>query len=194
MEPDKLDRRVQRSRELLNAALIDLLHEKRYDLITVQAIIDRANVSRSTFYLHYQDKDDLLASNFEHVLDDLNHHQPALASGELRLLPVLELFRHVQGHRVLYQAIVGGRGMDVLFKAGRAYWARNIEQVVKTLSADASPSPVPLPILTNYITGAFLTLLNWWLDNNLPYPPERMAELFKQLVMPGVRAAVAPAE
>lgn len=180
MAADQLDRRAQRSRELLTAAFIELLEKQRYDLISVRDIITRAKVSRSTFYLHFQDKDDLLASNFTHVLSQL-YHQSSAAQPDLRLLPALEIFRHVQAHRTLYESVVGGRGLEVLFKAGRDYWGK---QLAQTLSA----STVPLPILIDYVTGSLMTLLKWWLDNRLPYPPERMAAMFEELVMPGVRS------
>ncbi len=65
------DRRTQRTRQALSHALIALIQEKRYDAITVQDICDRANVGRSTFYAHYQDKDDLLASNFQQMMESL---------------------------------------------------------------------------------------------------------------------------
>ena len=54
----KTDRRVQRTRELLQKALIALISERRYDAITIQDIVDRANVGRTTFYLHYSSKDE----------------------------------------------------------------------------------------------------------------------------------------
>ncbi len=184
MVTDQLDRRAQRSRELLTAALTELLQEQRYDLISVRDIITRAKVSRSTFYLHFQDKDDLLASSFTTVLGQLYHQSPD-ARFDLRLLPALEMFRHVQAHRALYESVVGGRGMEVLFKAGRDYWGKTIEATI-----DAANASVPVPILITYVTGAFLNLLKWWLDNRLPYPPERMAAMFEELVMPGVRAAL----
>src|SRR5690242_13310 len=59
------DRRIQRTRQLLLDSLIQLILEKGYESITVQDIIDRANVGRSTFYSHFQDKEDLLLSGFE---------------------------------------------------------------------------------------------------------------------------------
>jgi AcrR family transcriptional regulator len=69
----KADRRSQRTRQLLSAALIELMLEKRYDDISVQDIIERANVGRSTFYAHYLDKEDLLVGDFTRVLDALSH-------------------------------------------------------------------------------------------------------------------------
>ena len=71
MKNDNIDRRVQRTRQLLNEALMALIVEKGYDAITVQNLIDRANLGRSTFYAHYQDKDDLLLSGMEEVVHSL---------------------------------------------------------------------------------------------------------------------------
>src|SRR5258708_25793967 len=58
----KADRRVQRTRELLQKALIDLISECDYAAITIQDIVDRANVARTTFYVHFNSKDDLFMS------------------------------------------------------------------------------------------------------------------------------------
>src|SRR6185436_15529305 len=60
MEHGPKDRRIRRSQLLLQNALLALLKEKRYEDISVQDIIERADVARSTFYVHYVDKDDLL--------------------------------------------------------------------------------------------------------------------------------------
>src|SRR3954467_8818375 len=74
MRNTKADRRSERTRQLLNGALIELMLEQRYDEITVQDIIDRANIGRSTFYAHYLDKEDLMVSGFTRVLDTLSEH------------------------------------------------------------------------------------------------------------------------
>ena len=71
MQTQRVDRRVQRTRQLLNRALMELIVEKGYDSVTVQDIIDRANLGRSTFYAHYQDKDDLLFSGIDEVVHSL---------------------------------------------------------------------------------------------------------------------------
>src|SRR5215212_4388 len=107
MKSNKGDRRSQRTRQLLSAALLALMLEKRYDAITVQDIIDRANVGRATFYAHYFDKEDLLMSDITRVLDELSGHVVAGAPGTPRPLPRLTaFFRHVQEHQTLYQALV----------------------------------------------------------------------------------------
>jgi hypothetical protein len=81
----------------------------------------------------------------------------------------------------------------LLFKKGQTYLSRNIEQQLVSLAPQHDLS-VPLSILSNYLAGTLLTLLKWWLDNNMPYTPQRMDEIFQQLVMPGVREVVRGSE
>ena len=71
------DRRVQRTRRLLHKALMSLILEKKYESITVQEILDRADVGRSTSYMHFQDKDELLFSGFQYLQGFLESVQAA---------------------------------------------------------------------------------------------------------------------
>ncbi len=73
---DKNDRRSQRTRQLLSEALVQLIREKDYNTITVNDIIERANVGRSTFYAHYHDKDDLFLGELDRVIEVLSQRIP----------------------------------------------------------------------------------------------------------------------
>lgn len=188
MRNTKDDRRSQRTRELLSRALIDVMQQKRYDEITVQDIIDRANVGRSTFYAHYGDKDDLLVSNFARVLDALTEQlgrPDAAAAG--RLTP---LFEHVQGHRPLYRALVRGGGIDLLFKKGRAHLRASVEQRLAVLQPAGAVGAAPLGLVADFVAGALFNLVMWWMEQGAQYTPAQMDELFQRLVMPGVHAAL----
>jgi len=182
------DRRAQRTRHTLSHALVALIQEQRYDAITVQDICDRANVGRSTFYAHYQDKDDLLASNFSEVMKNLS--QPFTERDGQLIFPLAPLFEHTQGHQELYKALHWGGGIDVLLRAGQKQWGQQIEQYMEALLQDGRQPVVPIPVIAAYMAGSLQTLLFWWLDRKMPYSPERMDELFQQLVMPGVNAAL----
>src|ERR687893_2956576 len=94
---EKSDRRSRRSRRLIVDALLALMQEKRYDRITVQEIIDRADVGRSTFYAQFRNKEDVLVSEIERVLG-LLHEERRASEGDpaVHLLPGAEFFRHVQ--------------------------------------------------------------------------------------------------
>jgi AcrR family transcriptional regulator len=191
MRNTKADRRSERTRQLLNGALIELMLEQRYDEITVQDIIDRANIGRSTFYAHYLDKEDLLVSGFTRVLDTLSEHPHQRDSGADQAPPSLvRFFQHVQSNHQLYKALVRGGGIDRLFKKSHQYMRRNIEQHLAELIPPGQPPAAPLPMVADYLAGAILSMLTWWLDNEMPYTPEQMDALFQQLVRPGVQATL----
>jgi len=182
------DRRSERTRQLIAHALITLMLEKSYNAITVQDIVERANVGRSTFYAHYADKDTLLSSELERLVRQLNHNIRHDNPDDHALLPSLELFRHIQQNYQLYKAFaVWGRDLDFPARTLQIHLSASIEQQLESFGHSLS---TPLPIVATYLAGAFLTLLKWWLDNNMVYSPERMDEMFRQLVMPGVQAAL----
>jgi AcrR family transcriptional regulator len=191
MRNTKVDRRSERTRQLLSAALIELMLEQRYDEITVQDIIDRANVGRSTFYAHYVDKEDLLVSGFTRALDMLSQHPQQLAGGDQQALPSLaRFFQHVQEHVQLYKALVRSGGVERLLKKSHQHMRRNIELHLARLIPATQDSSVPLPLVADYLAGTVFNMLTWWLDNDMPRTPEQMDALFQQLVRPGVEATL----
>src|SRR5215510_7441366 len=86
----KTDARVRRTRDALGDALIALMQEKAFDTITVQDVLDRAHVSRSTFYAHYSDKDDLLMSDAEEFFEAISTALSAHGDKSDRVFPVQE--------------------------------------------------------------------------------------------------------
>ncbi len=191
MKEEKLDRRVQRTRKLLEEALVTLIEQKGYDAITVQDIIDEANLGRSTFYTHYIDKDDLLKRSMSGLVHSMMGHLGRSDTPEDehrgRLLSTLPLFRHVKKRYRLYKAMLGGRGIDMVIKAVRHHLAEHIqEQIEKT---DPKKDAVPPPVTAAFLAGAVLTLLTYWLDNKMPYTAEEMDTMFQRLTDPDIREA-----
>ena len=178
------DRRSLRTQKALIDALIELLAVKRYDEISINEIIDRANVGRSTFYSHYQAKDDLLKSGFERVLDLLIQHISIGEADQGLHLDTTPFFRHAQGHYEIYRTLVWGSGFDVLTKGGlEALSTKFQERFMRLLSGKPEP-PIPLAVLSYSMAGTLLILLKWWLDKKMPYSPEYMDGIYQQLVMP----------
>ena len=189
MKQQKQDRRSQRTYQLVNAALMELLLEKRYETITVQDILDRANIGRSTFYSHYFDKEDVLESIAEQMLAGFSQQVQQTEAGRA-IVPSLALFRHVQHQHQLFQVLLRGRGEEVLWKAGQALLSRNIEQALKALYVGKRAPRIPLAVVAQYLAGAFLNLLKWWLEAEMPYTAEQMDDMFQQLALPGLWATV----
>src|SRR5215208_6055596 len=178
---DKQDRRSQRTRHLLGAALVELIREKDYSSITVSDIIGRANVGRSTFYAHYRDKDALFVGELDRVIEVLSQHLPG--QEEIPFFPSLGLFRHVGEEFELYKALLWTPGIDLLIKHLQKSISQRVEHGLQTSERKFD---VPNPVLASFIAGSFLTLLKWWLENKMIYSPEQMDEIFKKLALSGI--------
>lgn len=191
---EKSDRRSRRSRRLIADALLALLQEKRYDRITVQEIIDRADVGRSTFYAQFHNKEAVLESELERVFDLLHEQQLAFAQeSSNHLLPTLGLFRHIQETQSFYPALIRGLASDPHEQAVHRS-LRDLAMRQLAHAAGSAPLAVPAEIVADYLAGSLLTLAHWWLDHGSAYTPEQMEVVFQQLVMPGVRAVLANRE
>ena len=191
MDDELTDRRVRRTRQALHQALMELILEKRYDKITVQDIIDRADVGRSTFYAHFLDKEDLLVQGLALFSDELTAHLAASDhEGEEadHVLHSLIFFRHAHAHHDLYKAMQEGGGVDVIMEAGRQHLAQDIQKHLDAMFPEQLQPDVPLPVITSFVTGAMLSVLMWWLDAGRPYPPEEINAMFQRLAMGGVES------
>src|SRR6478752_799045 len=91
----KLDARVRKTRDALGDALVELMQEKPFDSITVQDVLDRAHVGRSTFYSHFSDKDDLQMSDADEFFEGLAMALSVHGDKSERVFPVEEFFQHV---------------------------------------------------------------------------------------------------
>ena len=169
MKQQKTDRRSQRTYRLVSSAFAELVGEKPYDEILVQDILDRANIGRTTFYAHYFDKEDVLNSIIEQELERLTR-QLAHAVARQRVLPSLELFEHVyHSENQPFRALMRSRAGEFLWEALQAALCRAIEPALSTLCAEKRSPPIPLPVVSQYLAGALLTLLKWWVEASMPH-------------------------
>jgi AcrR family transcriptional regulator len=186
-EKKKPDRRATRTRQSLSDALHGLILEKRFDSITVQDVIDRADVGRSTFYAHYRDKEDLFLKGWQGFLEMfVEHIEWERARRGDRFIPLAGLLHHLQDFHDFYKALVRSRKKALLFKTGHNYLNESIERALNAWLADKPPPSLPIPVLSNYLASEILATLKWWLDHDMPHTPERMDEMFHQLVSPGL--------
>ena len=171
------DRRVQRTRQLLEQALIELTVERGYEKVTVQDIVDRANVGRTTFYAHYQDKEELLNQSLAGFMDSLLQELEQ-KSDQSNLLPVLTVFRHVAEIAPFYLAF---NAIPILHEKSHQQLVILIKQRLKMLETAEQPVNLPHDIVANYFAGALLALLSWWLKAKPPYSAEEMAGMFQEM-------------
>ncbi|HNP71934.1 MAG TPA: TetR/AcrR family transcriptional regulator [Kouleothrix sp.] len=183
MKTEQTDRRVRRTRHLLTDALLALMRERQYGEITVQDILDRADVGRSTFYAHFYDKDDLLMSGFErlHSLFDL----PADQSAPVERFSLV-FFRHTAQHQAEYRAIVGSRGGEHVLRRVEQFLAERLaERLARIVPGEAADARLR-SIATLHCASTLFELLAWWFEQKQPYSPEQMSALYATLVLPGL--------
>src|SRR3984893_16376332 len=125
------DRRIQSTRNRLGNALIALIEEKPIDEVTVREVLHRAGVGRSTFYVHYRDKDDLFLSELEQGLEMWTTTLSRQQEISNRVAPVAEFFAHVASAKRLYRALVNSGRIEAFFELAQGYFARGIEQRIK---------------------------------------------------------------
>jgi len=191
----KTDRRISRTRRLMLDALMALIEERGYENITVQDILDRADVGRSTFYAHFRDKDELLLSWFEHLRSLFEQQQQSLLTARrtgsaTEVNIVLDLFRHTAEHHKLYKAVAGRQSGEMILKYLHRYLNGLLLPIFEELTRKRRESPVPVEVTANYLVGTLLSMMTWWLDHNMPYPPEKMEAMFRTLTRPSIEAAL----
>jgi len=183
----KTDRRVQRTRELLQKALLDLISERGYDAITIQDVADRANVARATFYVHYSSKDDLFMSCHEAIISAFQSRPlyPHPLSRDELLSPeappgMTAGFRHLEDARARLYPIFQGKDGPLILRRIRDWSAEEIEANLRIAFAEAD-SAIPLDMLANYLAGAQLALVQWWLEKRQAHTAEKLAQIFHRL-------------
>lgn len=186
------DRRIRRTRRALHEALIGLILEKGYVRVTVQDILDRADVGRSTFYAHYRDKEALLLTSFDGLHDDLRGHLDRMAPGRPPpdpAYPALVIFEHAHQHRRVYSALCGRQGGNVVYGHLHSLIGDLLREHLRPHLA-AAGSDLPPEIAAEFLTSAALGLLIWWVDRDFPHDPTWLARKYQALAVPGVLAAV----
>ena len=180
------DRRVARTRRSLKDALTDLILERGYESVTVQDVIDRADVGRSTFYAHFLDKDDLLMA----VLADLEMPAPDNSSrrpDDPAFDWTLDLFRHFGSGKRLFKAVTSSQSGAL----ARSETTRRLEDLVRAelsrLQAARRLDAFRVETVVRFLVGTFIGFMDWWMrEENEHLPPEQVDHAFRSLVLPGV--------
>ena len=185
-EQRKPDQRIRRTHERLGMALITLIQERPIDDVTVQEVLDRASVGRSTFYLHFRDKDDLLLSQLEMFLENMSTALSVRKEESHRVVPVAELFAHIGNQNKLYRALAESGRLNDFFDLAQGYFARGIERRLTESKRLPNLPKRELVARATALAGSMLSLLRWWLDRGEKEPPRAMDELFHRMVWKGL--------
>lgn len=168
-----MDRRIAKTQEALKKAVIELMSEKSFDEITIQDIADQANLNRGTIYLHYQDKYDLLDKLIESHMNELGEMdewacQLDWSSG---LVPFFEYF---EKNHLFFSTMLASKGAP-------SFRTRFLNYVMEGFSGEidresGSNDDLNEDIMLQYTGTAYVGIIEWWIRNEMPYPPQIMAE------------------
>lgn len=191
-EINRRDRRVNRTRRQLRNALMSLILERGYNAVTVEDITERADLGRTTFYLHYRDKEELLIESLESIVEELKAQIDQLVdleaeNGQFRNNPVAVAFRHVEENRDLYRIILKGEGSSKV--AGR------VREIIEAAALDifttrmgqyiSGPPELPTHLVIGYFASALMGFVTLWLEEELPYTGDEAADIFMVLFFRG---------
>ena len=170
-----LDRRVRRTQQLLARALIGLTLEKGYEAVTIRDITERADVGYATFFRHYHDKDELLKDVLDVVLTEIIDLLGSTRSAADPTTIGVLLFRYVQQQSEVVRVLL----------MSHTLLQRSIEIATQNVVSEHTFRPdsvVPLEIAAHHIVASSISLIQWWLDHQMPYPPERMGVIYYELI------------
>ncbi len=186
-QPRKPDERARRTRDRLGGAFVALIHEKPIEDVTVQDVLDRASVGRSTFYLHFRDKNDLLLSQLEIFLEMTSTTLSVRKEASDRIVAVAEMFSHIENQSELYRILAGAGRLNDFFDLAQTYFARGIEHRLRASKRLPKMSQGELAARASAMAGSLLSLLRWWLDRGAKESPAEMDDLFHRMVWNGLR-------
>jgi len=187
----RMDRRSEKTRRTLRQALMRLIVLKGYDAISVQDILDEADVGRSTLYAHFTGKDDLFRKGFAQLRDDLRQSlataRPDDAGTAVQLRFSRAMFEHAGDYADVFRALLGDRGGSLALREIRAALADIIAEDDQALPWLAD---IPRELAVRHVTESFITALSWWLERRPDLAAEEADRLFRRLVLDSPRQLV----
>ncbi|MEO8609091.1 MAG: helix-turn-helix domain-containing protein [Chloroflexota bacterium] len=187
MDIEKTDRRIGRTRSLLQNALMELVAEKGYYAVKIQDIIDRANVGRTTFYAHFESKQELFAAAHIHVmarpfsLDDVLAPEPPPT--------LLWQFQFALESRPLLLELAQGDDIAYFNRYMANCVAEKYEQDLRSTLPE-KPDYIPFHILAHHLIQSQTAFVHWWLENALSTPPLEVARTYQRIRRAIVRDAL----
>lgn len=185
-----MDRRMQKTRAAIFDAFNRLLSKKNYSKITIQEIIDEANIGRSTFYAHFETKDDLLKEMceklFNHIFSDNlqaeETHDFSLSKGQSNT-SLTHILYHLKDDEKNLKGILCCESSDLFWNYIRQQFSRYITNYLLNVRTTKSSS-IPDELLINHISGSFVDLVKWWMQNGMKETPEKVEKYFEAFIFP----------
>lgn len=185
-----MDRRQKKTRDAIFSAFTSLLSQKNYNQISVQEIIDEADIGRTTFYAHFETKDyllkDLCEELFGHIIDTamgLPHGHYHYSCGNETDSVFLHLLRHLQENDRNILELLSSQNNEIFLK----YFKSNLKKLIITQYADKGllkNTQLPEDYIVNHISSSFVETVGWWVSRQMQETPEKITEYFLAVIEP----------
>ena len=183
-----MDRRQRKTREAIFAAFSRLLTKKSYGKITVQDIVDEADVGRTTFYAHFETKDDLLRELcrvlFGHIMDcarDASHTHGLYVDPEKPESVFCHLLQHLEEDDYHVLEILSGESSDLFLR----YFKDSLSELILSEYAENfEKTALPVDFLVNHISGSFVEMVLWWIKGGMKQTPQELDRYFLAVILP----------
>ena len=180
------DRRIRRTHKLLGEALIALVLEKGYKNITIQDVTERADIGYRTFFRHYDGLDELFIAIAQTRVDELYAILDLPEGDEVVDDPLTlfrnsgaTLFRQIQESPKMFRVLLLDDNLSFILAPVMKVARQKNEELLKYLPS----TNIAIPIAANHIIASTFALMRWWLENDMPHPPEEMGEIFTKLIV-----------
>ncbi len=184
-----MDRRQKKTRDAVFSAFSVLAARKSYNKITVQEIIDAANVGRTTFYRHFETKDALLRALceklFGHIVGsamDSSHTHGLYSDGSVPESVFLHLLQHLEENDSNILGLLSSESSDIFLR----FFKDSLNDLVRLhVAAQKLPHPdVPQDFLVNHISGSFVEMVLWWIKGGRRMSPAELDRCFCRVIEP----------
>lgn len=185
-----MDRRQQKTRAAIFSAFSSLLAKKSYSKITVQEIIDAANVGRTTFYAHFETKDDLLKELchglFGHIINsalDCSHTHGLYSDESAPESVFCHLLQHLQQNDNNILGLLSCESSEIFLR----YFKDNLNELIQLQFVNQNRTTnqeLPQDFLINHISGSFVEMVLWWLKGHQKQTPEELDCYFRAVIEP----------
>lgn len=185
-----MDRRQQKTRTAIFQAFSSLLAEKSYNHITVQEIIDRANVGRTTFYAHFETKDHLLKALceelFGHIIEsakDASHTHGLYANGNAPESVFCHLLQHLQENDSNVLGLLSCESSEIFLR----YFKDSLNELIQSQFVTQNRQTnkdLPEDFLVNHISGSFVEMVLWWIKGKMAQSPAELDRYFRAVIEP----------
>jgi AcrR family transcriptional regulator len=171
------DLRVRRTRKMLQTALIELTIQKGFGSVTIRDLCEHAMVNRATFYRHYIDKYALLEEYMESIYQLVDLTQGADVTGHPDEPPagLVRLLEHLRSHANFYRVMLGSKGYPLFGERIRQYIEKRLRYSLLDDQRSMESGQPPADMILHSISSASLGAILWWLEKDMPFPPEQMA-------------------